>query len=154
MAYTTVDQVQGQFRSIVFATDTDVTIAEINQFIAEEEAVINSRLTEYYVTPVTANVDALNILSKVATLMVSHRVRAILQTEKRDELLSNWKKEAMDIMLRILPEGDKLRPYMPLPGATLSKGFPMIHDSVVSTRGSTDENGDKRGKFHVNQDEW
>ncbi len=116
-----------------------------------------------YVTPVTG-ANSLLILSKVATLKVSHRITKIIEIEDagdgKDRAASaNMWKEAERILMNTLPEivdlgGGKVtrrRPLMPLPDAPINKGVPGITNAVSKTQKATPTGG---ATFVKGADNW
>ena len=73
MAYTTKAAVQSEFKSITFDTTTAVTAATVNEFIVQEEALLDAEIGTVYVVPVTGS-GALSIMKNLATLRVKARI--------------------------------------------------------------------------------
>ena len=163
MAYTTEAKVKSQLKDIKIDDDTTPSTSDISTFISEEEAEINARLSEMYITPVTGT-ESVKILSKVATLKVAARVTRILEVEDAGEgknrpAATAWATEAERLLSNVLPtyrdlSGGKVtraRPVMPLPDATINKGVPGISASV--TKGQTAVDSTK-ATFTKGADNW
>lgn len=84
MAYCTVDHVAGEFKSVSFSTTTAITTSEVERFIAEEDAYINSRLSKRYETPITG-AEALLIVRKISIGLVAGRVQRIMKVKTAEE---------------------------------------------------------------------
>ena len=78
MAYCTIDDIKADFRDIEFSAKAALTEAEIEVFIDEESAYIDSRIGNRYITPITGP-NSLLVTKKVCTFLVSARVRAVLE---------------------------------------------------------------------------
>jgi hypothetical protein len=83
MPYCTSDDIAGEFKDLSFTTSTTVKKATVDQFIAEADAYINSKLSRKYVTPITGT-EALLVIKMISRAIVLRRVRPILKTETGD----------------------------------------------------------------------
>jgi hypothetical protein len=85
MPYATVSEVQGEFKKIAFSTTSLVTEADVEAFIAEADALINSYVSQRYQLPVGAG-EGLTLLRMYSRVLVSHRVRGILSVKSPNDL--------------------------------------------------------------------
>lgn len=86
MAYTTSSEVESDFKNTSFkpaadAEPTNVTSEDVDQFIKEADALINSYIGQKYVTPVTTG-DCLELLKLYSRSLVSDRIRGILEVKQ------------------------------------------------------------------------
>jgi len=78
MAYSTYINVQSEFRDITFEiTGGAIIQSEVTNIIAEEDAVIDAKLSTKYITPITATA-SLPILRKISVYMTAGRIWQIL----------------------------------------------------------------------------
>lgn len=77
MGYCALADVQAEFKSITFSSTTAVTDTEVNGFIDDSSAVMDSRLALRYQTPVTGAV-SLSVLKVICSQMVAERIRKII----------------------------------------------------------------------------
>jgi len=111
MAYTTVAKVQALFRDLeVEATDTVVTIPELNEFIARADALIDGKLAKFYTVPITG-VESLLVVEEISTLLAAHRVKGILelteqQSDVRQDVQGNLWNQGLKILKSITPIWD------------------------------------------------
>lgn len=145
MAYTTVDKIKSYFRKIKIDTDTSVTTTDITQWISEYDAIINSRLYPYYVTPIDeiASPFSYLIVGKISAMFVSHQVKTVLEmtsqkSDKEQEVQTNLEKKAYSLLDDLLPTFDKktgsyIDPIMPLTDA-VQKDFAPDNDSIFSSQ--------------------
>ena len=83
MAYSSVANVQSEFRKIEFGTDTTVTETEVEDFISEADALIDSIIGLRYIVPVSSSVspNGFKILKMISRKLVAMRVKAILEVK-------------------------------------------------------------------------
>lgn len=74
MAYTTLAAVQDEFKSLVFSASSTPTTTQVTEFIVQEEATLDARISKRYTVPVTAGTGALSIMKRLATLLVKARI--------------------------------------------------------------------------------
>lgn len=77
MAYSTRTQVEGEFKSVAFSSTTEPTDTEINRFIEEADAEIDSIIGVKYSTPVT-DATGIILLRRISIAIVAERVKEIL----------------------------------------------------------------------------
>jgi len=117
MAYTTVALVKAMFRGIDInpttgdeQLDTAVTTEDVDQFILEADAEINSKLYDYYTTPVTG-ANALIVLGTISKYKVAHVIKTILEmtnetSDKQQDVQVNLEKKANALLNDIIPMWD------------------------------------------------
>lgn len=144
MAYTDTAKIKAMLKDVKITSSTSPATTDVNQFIVEEEAVINGMLSEIYVTPITG-AQSVAILSKVATLKVSQRIKDVIQIQgegdgKDRDAFTNWSVMADKIMKDLLPtakiSGGKslsLKPKVYLTDATLNKGHHGRDNSIIKS---------------------
>lgn len=151
MAYVTVDQIKSMFRRIKIEADTGdestntvVTTEEVDEFIAETEAVLNAKLSEYYETPITGT-ESLLIVRKIVRMKVAHIIKGILEvtdaeSDKKQDVQGNLDKQADKLIEKLLPQCDPCKkefqpPILPLPDA-VTKDFSPRNGSLFSSHTS------------------
>ena len=82
MAYTTAIEVQGDFKDTTFSTTSNVTTANVDQFIVESDSLINSYVGTVYTVPVTTPGDGVNLLKLLSRSLVTARIKAVLQVKQ------------------------------------------------------------------------
>jgi hypothetical protein len=87
MAYSEVSDIESDFKDIEFlaaaATPTSlVTEEDVDQFITEADALINSYLSMRYETPVTGGSEALELLKLYSRSLVASRIKGIMQVKQ------------------------------------------------------------------------
>lgn len=81
MAYCTNAEVTSEFKKIDFAAaNALVKTAEVDAWILEADALINSYVAQRYITPVTAG-EGLTLLKMYSRLLVAERVRKVLEVK-------------------------------------------------------------------------
>lgn len=79
MAYTDSEEVQADFKDMDFAISETVTSDDVDQFIVEVDALINSYVGKRYTVPVVSG-DGLNLLKLCSRSLVAARIKAVMQT--------------------------------------------------------------------------
>ena len=82
MSYTTALEVQSDFKNMTFGSTGNITSADVDQFIVEADALIDSYLGNRYVTPVLGNAVALALLKLFSRTLVADRIRGILEVKQ------------------------------------------------------------------------
>ena len=92
MAYTSLAQIKSMFRGITIASDTGdestntvITTEDVTQFIADADAEIDARISDYYTTPVTGT-EALKYLNVISKYKVAHIINGILHTDSERDI--------------------------------------------------------------------
>ena len=80
MSYATASDIQSEFKSVEFSTNTSVTLDEITAFINQQEASINASLSKLYEVPI-ANADDILVIQSIVIRCVKARVSTILETK-------------------------------------------------------------------------
>lgn len=79
--YTSTTEIQSDFKSAAFTTSSLVTIATVDGFIAEADALINAYVGSVYQTPLTTG-EGLNLLKMLSRSLVSGRIKKILEVKQ------------------------------------------------------------------------
>lgn len=147
MAYTTKDDVLAMFRDLkVEATGTAVVEATLTNWIARQDAYINARLSEYYVTPITG-AESLKIVNLIASYKVAHMIKGVLEltssnSDMQQDVQGNLDKKAEEMLDKLLPKkgknGEIMPPLMELIDASKKPSSPKNASGlVISTSGPT-----------------
>ena len=89
MAYTTYSEVEADFKDTSFTTTTNVKAADVTQFIAEADALINSYVGSVYEVPVTTSGEGLTLLKLLSRSLVTSRVKKILEVKQEKSTDAN-----------------------------------------------------------------
>lgn len=118
MAYSTVAQVASEFKNITFSATTSITESEVERFIDESDALIDAKLSQVYVTPVTGTVSLL-VVQQISIWFSAQRVRDIqmLKTGQNNTNQLDGGKRLDDMAMERLDQ--ILDDELPLPDATL-----------------------------------
>ncbi len=83
MAYATNAQVASEFKSITFSSSSTVTNTEVDRFIDEADAEINSVISGKYVVPIVQvdSPESFKIVRMISIWLVADRVRQIMQVK-------------------------------------------------------------------------
>lgn len=82
-AYCTVPDIQGEIKGIDFsATGALVTTSTVTGFITEASALVNSYVSQRWVTPITADDESLALMSLYTRTLVVDRVKRILRNKQ------------------------------------------------------------------------
>lgn len=146
MAYTESSDIQGEFKSVIFGSTTAVTLTQVNEFIAQEEAAIDAEVGTVYTTPVTAGAGAVAVMKLISTLMVKARVLDKLYVKTGDQKAdqgvdsTELKERAQELIKKIINRA------LLLPGASLIS-------SSGGVRSYTADNN-KKHTFKRGVDQW
>lgn len=88
MAYTTTSEIQGDFKDITFTTSSNVKVADVDQFILEADALINSYVGGRYVLPVAAG-EGLVLLKLLSRSLVTSRIKKIMEVKQEKSTDAN-----------------------------------------------------------------
>ena len=80
MAYCTASDVQSEFKKLTVGASTPVTSTEITEFIVQADALINARLANRWITPITGT-ESLSIIKMISILLVKERIEKILSVK-------------------------------------------------------------------------
>jgi hypothetical protein len=78
MAYSTVSNIQDEFKSVTFSASSTPTDTAVGRFITEADAEIDARIGLRYDTPVTG-ANSIIILRQISIGLVAQRVKDILR---------------------------------------------------------------------------
>ena len=109
MAYVTATQIQSDFKNINFSdSNARVTFAEVDEFITQEQALVDNIISKKYIVPVVSDATSVSLMAKITTLLVVHRIKKIIRIrhfdpKKQDQDLTDEEyKEAMDLLSKIM----------------------------------------------------
>jgi len=94
MAYATKDEIAADFKDITFSTTTNVKAADVDGFIAEADALINSYVGMKYTVPVTAG-EGLSLLKLLCRSLVSSRIKKIMEVKQEKSTNANQNVQGM-----------------------------------------------------------
>jgi phage gp36-like protein len=135
MAYSTVAQISAEFRNItIAATGTAIVTADVNEWIAEADALINSFVGKRYTTPITvaANPNSFYILRMISRELVAARIIKVLRVKNaasgnNDQDVRKDDSDRVLKMLKDISNGD-----LELPDATVTTSGQGISSFNVS----------------------
>lgn len=146
MPYTVATDIESEFKSITFGSDTAVTLTQVNEFIAQEEAAIDAEVGAVYVVPVTQGPQAVSLMKLMSQLMVKARVLDKLYVKTGDQKADqgvtsvDLRKRVADMLKRIV-----------------KKEVPLLGASLISTVGGVKSYTSDNNKEHIFQrdvDQW
>lgn len=120
MAYAEATDVQEEFKSIKFDSPNAIKTTQVERFIEEADSYINVRLSQVYVTPITATA-CLPLMRSISIALVATRIKRILEVKTADDS----KQDVRPLAGMIDPEKtiDKIvKKEISLPGASLISG--------------------------------
>ena len=82
MGYCAASDVESEFKNTTFGVDTNVTLDDVNAFIAETSSLIDSYVAKRYVLPIDSGLDSYNVLKMLCRVMVAERVRGIMEVKQ------------------------------------------------------------------------
>lgn len=88
MAYATYLEIQSDFKDTEFSATTNVTIADVEGFVVEADALINSYVGSVYEVPVGSG-DGLNLLKLLCRSLVAGRIKTILEVKQEQSKDAN-----------------------------------------------------------------
>lgn len=89
MAYCTYSEVEADFKDMTFTTTSNVKQADVTQFIAEADALINSYVGSVYQVPVTDSGEGLTLLKLLSRSLVTSRVKKIMEVKQEKSTDAN-----------------------------------------------------------------
>lgn len=124
MAYSTSAQIQGEFRSISFGADTAITTSEVSEFIAEADALIDSKVGLRYLVPIDSgdSPKAFLIMRMISRKLVAYRIKDILAV-----------KDAVDPQTNQNVRGDLSRKDLLQMLEDIAKGKMILEDATVAS---------------------
>lgn len=148
MGYCTVADIQAEFKTISFSSTSLVTDATVQTFITEASAVIDSKVGQRWVTPITADATSLALMSIYCRVLVSARVKGILENKQTTNVDANqnvkvFGMSASDVMkaLEQIRNGETQ-----LSGATLALANAAFY--------SNNNQNNVQPVFHKNTKQW
>lgn len=81
--YTTAAEVEAEFKDITFTATTNVKNTDVDGFINEFDAVIDSFVSTRYVTPVSNLTQGFTLLKALCRALTANRIKAILEAVKQ-----------------------------------------------------------------------
>lgn len=123
MAYASVNEVVGDFKNLDVTKNTLVSKADIERFIAEADALINSYVGMRYVVPITADTSSVTLMRLYSITLVADRIKKILEVRQTTNTAANqdvrgaFSTRDVIAALKAIKEGELL-----LSGATLVTG--------------------------------
>ncbi len=129
MAYSLYTDVQSEFKTLPLSASSTVTINEVTEFISQEDAKIDAKLSVRYTTPITGT-EALKLVKKISIDFTAYRIAKILDL-KTDVPLPDSR------VIQVLTNGgaykesknfldDLASGKVPLPDATLNSPGPVV----------------------------
>ncbi len=80
--YCSIDDVEGEFKALQFTSQSAVTSNQVTDWIKQESAYINAKISLRYITPVTTTYeDAFLILKRICVFRVAERVKNKLEVK-------------------------------------------------------------------------
>lgn len=98
MAYTTADEIQGDFKDITFTSETNITEDDVTQFIVESDALINAYVGNAYVVPVISG-GGLGLLKLLSRSIVTARIKKVL--EVKQEKATDANQNVVSVLLSV-----------------------------------------------------
>ena len=142
MAYCTEAQIEGEFKDIDFDSTSKVSSDDITRFIAETDALIDSKVGLRYVVPITGATSLL-LMRMICIFIIKERVNSIIEV-KASEPGKNQETEKVNAGMKMLE--DIVEGKMLLSDSTLIAS----HDGV---KGYTYSN-DVETVFDVETEMW
>lgn len=146
MAYCSTAEITSEFKDIEFTATTTVTDTDVDSFIDQASAAIDSNIYNRYIVPVTVGAGALLLLKMVCIMMVKARILSILSVKTPQD------KTKQD------PDGPTLLTQAQKMLDSISKG---ILDLVGATGTGTEQgmtsflaNSDLTYDFRVGENNW
>ena len=145
MAYSTVANVESEFKDIDFSASTTITDTEVTAFISEADALIDATIDNRYVVPVTGAASLL-ILKTISIWLVKARILSILSVKTPQD------KTKQD------PDGPTLRKDALKMLEMISKGqLTLVDATLVDTEGGMTSylmDATIQKQFKTNRDQW
>lgn len=144
MAYSTVAQIESEFKNVDFNANSAVTDTEVGDIISQTDAEIDARLGVKYIVPITGAVSLL-ILRTISTYITCARVSKIIEVKTGESDKDQPRRiEERATAIKMLNE--------------IVEGKMLLSDATeISTRGGvrsyTYENNIE-STFDVTKDQW
>jgi|WetSurMetagenome_2_1015567.scaffolds.fasta_scaffold180052_3 hypothetical protein len=104
MAYSSASDIQALIKWVVFSTSSKVTLAELDNYISDADAFINSKLERVYVVPIT-HLNDIEILKYISARFAACEVAQVLILQaggKIPDIVTQWRKDATERLALIL----------------------------------------------------
>lgn len=148
MAYATNAQVASEFKNITFSATSSITLDEVDRFIEEADAYIDSKLSQKYVTPITGTT-SLILVRQISVWLAAQRVKDIMRVKsgatEKDQGVGKTKIRRLDDMAKEMLS-DILNDKLELPDASLKDTSEGVYSYVYHN------NIDH--KFDMENDQW
>lgn len=131
MAYSTVEQVAAEFKGITFTDTSSITITEVERFISEADAVIDGRLGQTFVVPISGTISLL-IVQNISIWLVAQRVKDIQSLKTGNAPTNQIERENRLDAKAMKMLDDILNEDILLPDATLIKSTGTVSASNVT----------------------
>lgn len=146
MAYSTFADIEKDFPNTSFTSTTKVTDSDIDDFITDADAMIDSYLAGRYEVPVTAGASALSLLRLYSRTLVSDKVKGILEIKQASgnntqNVRSGLTTKDVIKQLEAIRDG-----AAQLPGAALALKAGGLQSFNVKEGRET--------RFHMDEEEW
>lgn len=82
MSYAEIEEIQSEFKNLTFTDTTLVSISDVESFILQANALINSYVAKRYTLPISCKTEGFQFLKMLAIGIVAERVRAILEVKQ------------------------------------------------------------------------
>lgn len=124
MPYSSVAQIQGEFRSLSIGSSTAITTAETEEFIAEADALIDSKVGLRYLVPISSvnSPKSFLIMRMISRKLVSYRIKDILEVKGSAEPQTNQ-----------VVRGDLSRKDLLQMLEDIAKGKMILEDATVAS---------------------
>lgn len=98
MGYTALEDIQAEFKNITFSSTTNVKDSDIDVYIVQADALINSYVGKRYTLPVSTSAEGYQLLKMISTALVADRVRARLEVKQSTNATANQQpRRLMDV---------------------------------------------------------
>jgi len=144
MAYSALADVQNEFKKMTFDSTTSITDTQVNDWIAQADAEIDSIVGLRYIVPITG-VNSLLILKRISVEIVAERIKDVLEVKTDEKVSQNIRN-----INKVLTARDKLK--------LISTGDMLLSDALIAGSNAgvtsfTSSNGVEH-KFRAGEDQW
>lgn len=88
MAYCTTDDIAADFANMVFDADSKVKDSDVESFITDSDALINSYLGGRYIVPITGT-ESLKLMKLYSRSLTSDKIKGILEIKQQTNTGAN-----------------------------------------------------------------
>ena len=147
MAYCTATNVQGEIKGCeTFSTSTYPTLAKVEEWIAEADALINGKLADKYVVPVTGS-DSMLILRSISINLVKAKLQDFLDVKGSSEATDQGKPGES-------PRKQALEALEAIAKGSISLRDAVLADSNAGVRSDVLNDTDAEATFTQDDDAW